>query len=243
MFINNNSTKKKNKRNKYYLEFTGLPGSGKTSLTSIITANLEDRGLIVENRSHYTEYFGNKTLLSKSFNLIINMGPIDIKFAYFLGKFLVKQSSVNLRNFKIYTLMLYKFIIFDNYLSYIESDVVILDQNFIQSIPSLLYNKELIIDNDIINVIELLNRKRYLDFVIASKISTSSSFDRISNRKNGTSRLDFVGDKDAINLLEIQNRNFQKLWYLLSSKYNIVSIDMEEDIQVNLNRILELISN
>lgn len=227
------------------IEFNGLPGSGKTTITHYISKNYYENKLKLINLKNDDIY--KKHIRLKSFRLLKNLlVPNRIYILIILIGFMHKNHSINVKNIYrgIHIINLYNLYKLINKSNESEDTYYLLDQGIIQEIISILYDKK--INKKSFKWLIKLIKFTYSEFsIINSKVSVEESLIRIQSRISNTSRLDKLSEEKANKVLRVQYENFKILREIVHSlSVSNLDINTNESLSHNAKKIINfLLSN
>ncbi len=220
------------------LEFNGLPGSGKTTITNKIL-EINDGGT-VKYITTYNKNFLSSYLKSSWFNYGC------LQFNRVLSPFLSAYNyhKTSLRDDRL--LLLYFFRQYYNYIHSGKYEILIVDQGIIQALLSVAHNS-LIKDLALLgSIVEFLADKgvRFIRVNCISNVLLSDI--RVKQRPSNHSRLDLMQEEDLRQTLNIQAKNLEMIRECFNRhpfyKELMVSVDTEKSIEDNalfINNIVD----
>lgn len=217
------------------IEFNGFPGSGKTTITNILTQsdkiiNYDDwiKGYEKYNKSKVFFYL-------RLFFKFKNLKKLVV-FLSILFELKKANKSLFLRFFQIL-----RFI--DSYenISEKNSGCIVVDQGVVQEIISIFYSSDI---KNIMKVDRLIQEIEKLPILIINiNVDSTIAKDRMKNRDTNKSRVEFESDKDLYEILKIQNKNFKKIRGQLCKKQtHCLDIDSSVESGINVNKIRKVMN-
>ena len=202
--------KQKCKNIPFFIEFNGLPGSGKTTICKELCELLTSDGYSVFFITDYLqEVLESHFARSKLFLSEIKYGVFKITY-YYIRIYL----SIPDRN--IYDLK-YCFFSLLNYLGCrkcqreINKSFIVSDEGIIQYLFSVFFDRN-IRDFKFVNKILIMFNREFPNLVLIDiDVSYEEARKRIRGRKNGKSRLDSLHSSDQGRILKIQMDNLNKI--------------------------------
>ena len=219
-----------------FLEFNGIPGSGKTTLANRLIAEMRDEPYSVESYHQIIKKPTRKNLKNLLLYLF-KIKPSSYKVGYYAWRHLIANKKLShenwLRVISIVVLFdLYQKKSLDN-----QGEVILVDQGIMQQIISMLYESELIVDKYVKKIISF-TKKRNLGIVIINvDLNISDSFKRLSQRQGNISRIQKLNKEKAIITLEVQQKNFIKIRKIITD-YEFQSIDIDSQARIDDNLLL-----
>ncbi|WP_147803625.1 hypothetical protein [Alkalicoccus halolimnae] len=222
-----------------FIEFTGIPGSGKTTVAKELIKELRKRGYKVETREEFdfsleNDHFGSS--LRIMFGLLKRS---NFLFAAKLTGLALFHGHKSLYNLKIIPSFIHSYLKVKKYLADSEADYMIFDQAFFQSLSSIFYNKEIedpkLLESVAAKIIEELNVK----YLISTHLPVEEATKRIIARKHGTSRLDSFESSQISSILQVQSTNFSKIWEAVVGRVSVIKINTENDPSLVRERLIK----
>ncbi len=195
--------KKSKKKLPLVIEFTGVPGSGKSTIAHLIGEKIEKNNLRVFYYDQYFSRTSHKRFLQLK-NILFNIVPFT-KYFFLLLK-LTKKCKKDYLSIKyiLASLLNYggKYILYRSR----KYDYVIVDQGIIQEIESITcYIK----GEKNYNLLYQFIHDNFNMLIIDVNVELNEALSRINKRKAGASRIDFIKDsKEQLNNLNIENDTF-----------------------------------
>lgn len=223
------------------LEFNGLPGSGKTTVSDNLVKKIKENNKNVITLSDvlynttlpfYNRYIQLVISLLSWRDFIINLYTIRL----FLRFRINKESIIFLTRFIILNHKLGRMIKKNNY------DVLILEEGIIQYLTSIPHDKRVCRDK-VTKALCLLLKNKFSDIVhIQCEIDINNCVKRIQSRKNPNNRFDQVEGKKLFKLLKVKEYNLNIVRSLINNQNNI-KINTRKDMAYNTTFIYELITD
>lgn len=220
----------------YLIEFSGLPGSGKSTLSNYLIEYLkhEDYNLITEK-----DIFTDSKKIGKVYGLFL---AFFNRRNFILNWELVKLGlKLSLKNFSFYPIITsnkiirYNNVIWKSYNR--ENCLIILSEGNIQYISTIFDNLEYS-NSDIVNTIFNKLDKIYNNMIyISCNIDSHIALKRISNRTSEPNSIDCMQKHELEIFMNNRSKNLEQI---LSNrkKTNLFSLDMNEEITTNLNLLI-----
>ena len=193
------------------IEFYGLPGSGKSTISKMLINKLAEYNILCIdfNRYVYKNKRNFKALISGLFELRLK----DIKLFYCYAILIIRQSNFKLNTIKKYFAFVRNHLLLKSLFNKNIYNYIILDQGFVQEMVSIAYNyNNMFTDNDI-------SLKNFFSYVQSSfsnymfiyvVVDGEMCKQRLKQRKKGNSTLDNVIDNDTYlnKLIQTHQMNF-----------------------------------
>jgi len=236
--MKNNLYKKSNKN--LILEFNGLPGSGKTTNSSVLEAELNKLEIPVVSYSDFLSNEGKNNILRLT-KALLNV-PFFITIKITLLGFSLKNND---KLWRILTCIY----VFEKYILFNKeaTGVLIVDQGIIQGIISLFHLNNHISrkqERNINSILSFMNKKNVI--IVNSICEVGLVCERLSQRKHNGSRFHDMNSMELEKNLMIQNSLFDKIRNLIIQKnMSQININMEstpyDNYKFVLSRIMELL--
>ena len=221
-----------------FLDFNGLPGSGKTTLSLRLVQALQNAGTPALLFQEYIDRHikSNLDSLKVFFGGLVRMSPARFwVFVRFCGSL---PREAPRRIYRCYLLML-NYILYRNCAKENGTAVIVSEQCVIQEVLSCYYSQPIPKDrNSVLPVLKLLGE----DYCAVNvKLSTASVIQRLKGRKNGESRLDAMCDETGIEaILRVQELNLSYIRDCMrSAGIRGTEISTEDPPEENVSRIME----
>lgn len=172
-----------------FLEFYGLPGSGKSTISHTVVEELRKRGKNVKEPTYDMDHQNSRSLrkLKKIVKLIVFAFVYPKKFLSLLK--LVKQNGYSGITVIIQCVNIaYKLIIYNG----IKADYVVLDEGLTQSAIALNQNINKTINNEL-SLYGLIGRRKVIKIYIKTK--PEIALNRLEGRNEHDSRVEKIADK------------------------------------------------
>lgn len=227
-----------------FLEFNGIPGSGKTTLSNRVIMDMKRKNYPVESYHEVIKKPNRKN--SKHLLLyLFRIKPGSVKIGYLATMYLITNKKLNHENWlRVISLV----VLFDFYQKKGQDcgdEVILVDQGIVQQIISMLYESELIADKYVKKLIRFAKKKNVGLYVVNVDLDINTSFERLVQRKGNISRIQKLSGADAIHTLTIQQNNFNKIREVLN-ELELESIDVntkasiDESVQLIVNYIISI---
>lgn len=218
------------------IEFNGIPGSGKTTLTNDLIIDLkknEDSIEILKKRLKKPSKKNARQLIG----FLLGIKPSSIKAGYFVFMDLFKNKKINKENLlRIYSLI----IVFDFYQKQCRLDneeIIVADDGIIQQIISLYYGSELRLDHDLTKLIKYIKKRIPNLMIININLSIDQTLKRLKQRNSNISRIQTVDEITALQILRVQENNFKKIRNVIN-EVGIENFDIATEVSREINLVL-----
>lgn len=213
------------------IEFNGLPGSGKTTISLLLKKRIEGLNNIVFLKYYRKVFF-------------CNVYSILLAIRYWRLFFLVKKYSKIFRlkrPLRLCLLYVSYVRMYHDFLKDKSSDILIIDQGVVQSLISLAY-KDRVSKNDSLKELLLKSEIDTPQIVFVNcLINEKLAMNRIIARNQKGGRVDSMEAQEMERTLCVQSENFQCIRDEIKKVYshiNFIDIDMEGSAEDNTNVIL-----
>ncbi len=220
-----------------FLDFNGLPGCGKTTLSLHIVNEMKKTGKPVLLFQDYIDRHikSNMGSILYFFSGLLKLPPAS--FFLFVRFLFTLPRNAPKRLYRWYLLLL-NYFLYKNCVRDNPGITVISEQCFIQELLSCYYNQPIKNQKIIVRLIKLLND----DYcVINALLPLDVVLFRLQKRKNGESRLDALYNNPSIMpILSMQNDNITCIRKCMKNiGVNTIEINMEDDLNKNALLIID----
>ncbi|MDW0116278.1 hypothetical protein QTL97_04985 [Sporosarcina thermotolerans] len=219
------------------IEFNGLPGSGKSTLSNRLLNKLQIMGIKAEQ----SDYFINSLNAGKYTKYLRLFKYGGVKVPIYLLSFLISIKPISIARIKYIKSIYLFYLIYKKYSINGDYDAIVVDQGIIQAIVSSVYLDKM----DAGKLAELLNKLnlKELNYLVVDCISDElMSSKRINSRKLEQGRFDFMEIDCLRKNLEIQSSIFAEVRSCLNIKdIDRVGLDMRTPINTNTNILYEIV--
>lgn len=226
-----------------FLEFNGIPGSGKTTLANRLIAEMRDEPYSVESYHQIIKKPTRKNIKNLLLYLF-KLKPSSYKIGYYAWMHLITNKKLShenwLRVISIVVLFdLYQKKSLDNH-----GEVILVDQGIMQQIISMLYESELIVDKYVKKIIGFTKKKNLGIVIINVDLNITDSYNRLSHRQGNISRIQKLNKETAIDTLAVQQKNFTKIRKIIADyEFQRIDVDSQACIDDNLMLLKKYIVN
>lgn len=222
----------------YIIEFTGLPGCGKSTLSGVLAEHYVNQGYNVLTES---DIFSKKHVVEKLYELVCSF--LNIRY-FKLNILLIKVGiafSIRTRSLfpllKTFKIIRYNELLFRS-IQLKNVEFIIMSEGYIQFIANLLdrvqYNENKTV-RKIISQIKLLNKKL---LVVDCNIDIESSITRVNRRKSTPNNVDLMNARELKEFMNCRNNNNKELKKSYHSLLNTTTLDMHKTLEENLEELL-----
>jgi adenylate kinase family enzyme len=233
----------KNSLHPFIVEFHGLPGSGKSTISDLFVKDLIRRGKVVLTES---DIFKSSSFIKKLNSLLISL--LSLKFLK-LNLDLIRigiNTSINTRSFSnvINSLKVIKF-------NYILSrrvdeggyDFICLSEGLIQLINTILDGDENFSNKTLTNIVKEITKKYNHLIIVNCNISKEIAFNRLQNRTTIPNTVNKMDYNELTKFLEIRFINFVKIKKVIKIIVETVELNTETNIYDNLIFLFDTITS
>lgn len=217
---------------KMIIEFNGLPGTGKTTVSKFLEEQLLKSGKTV-----ITKHIISESRLKRYISYFVD-GTIPL---YFLMNRFVKKSiqPYDRNSKKVMSVVIGYYRIYRDFLKNKDESILIIDQGIIQGLVSVVFVNSLIRTHELKKIFEFFRKKRISFFQVDCNISPETSHRRMRTREKSATRLDNYDDDELLQLLKKQSKTFDTIRDVSKQYINGMDIDMECTPEKNVNYIVE----
>ncbi len=222
-----------------FIEFNGLPGSGKTTIVERLIAELKKEG--VRTISLEEIIFFRKSSFDTKFRQLIGALFCPSCFRLNYNTFnLIIESGISMERIK-YAMRLIKLNYQIKRVINTESfDLLLLDEGFVQFVTSIPHNKTFIKEISVSKVCRYI-MDTYSDIQIINCIlPIEMTISRSKNRKSSISRFDNLNPTELERQLGIKSHNIEVMRKLIPKKCQL-EVNLSEDIDKNVNWLKDYI--
>ena len=219
------------------IEFNGLPGTGKTTVSQVLKEQLEKEHN-VRLRYGFTE-----SKIAKYTSCLFD-GSIIL---YILARQYIKKSAGfddKQKNEYISVLIIY-YRMYRHFLKHYPNDILITDQGIVQALVSINHGDAIIETKELTKIMSYINKKGIRFLSINCKNSVELSKERIKFRNTNIGRLDSCGEEEREKILKIQTGNFEIIRNELAMTMvgcRSLDIDTEISAEDNSTKIITFLS-
>jgi shikimate kinase len=222
------------------IEFNGLPGSGKSTISEELIKQLELKDKVVLSEQNIFEQ-------SKPSKKLLELGkslytPKSIKLNYALLRLGIKasirsKSSNNLKS--AIKIIRYNFILIER-ISRGDFDVICLSEGFMQFIFCIYDGLEFFKSSELEVILHEISNLHNDLLVINCRISKEKTLQRLKERNSVPNTVDLMGEKERIEFIECREKNMKEINKLTINTMKLYEIDTLDDIDKNVSSIIAL---
>lgn len=215
------------------IEFYGLPGCGKTTISKLLCESLAEEFSLEVVRPGKTKVIDDYSLLCLP-KYWTNVSRLFNFVRLYKTK---KHPRIVLQPER------YRHI-YHRYLKSNATGFFVVDQGIIQSLISISYLDTLPDSEQLSSYVSSLNNLPIL--LVYCKCDTTISKQRMKDRVKGGSRLEQLDDECFEQAVQVQSSNFKKINSILNDKCDsiqVMSIDTTKDPQFNVSKIVSFIKH
>lgn len=217
------------------IEFNGLPGSGKTTLSSHIADYLNKNNIRCLLYQDYLKLNSRKSKVLKVSNFLFElMKPSNWPFIYYSTSFLKSAGLWSRDRISRLRSMFYMYMNIKKLIKKESIDVIIIDQGVIQTIISILFLKNLSCEEQVNKILECLSETITKFCIINVHVDVDLVSQRIVKRQKMSSRIDRMNEEEARDYLLANSRNFNKIRKIIS-EINIQHLNIDTFLDVKKN--------
>lgn len=210
------------------VEFYGLPGCGKTTLTNY---------LIESEYNIDSQKFGRINILFDNFknlSFLKKVSVLPFKAWYYSFRFILTVPRIPVRKWKLYRSFFYIPLVYSMKSINLVPSYILVDHGIFQSAQSLIYGRADTLSDRSWRLLLKIATLIKIDFAIYCDIPTSVSLERIRKRnRKGNGRLDMLEDDSyLIQILEKQAHLFKREKVLSEQMIDTVVVELNTDASV-----------
>lgn len=218
------------------IEFNGIPGSGKTTLSNDLIADLKDSENSIESLKKLLKK-PSKRNIRQLISFLIKIKPSSLKAGYYVLMDLFRNKKIDKDNLlRIYALI----IVFDFYQKKGSKDlkeIIVADDGIIQQVISLYFGSELRLDQYLTKFIKYTKKRIPNLIIININLNIDQTFNRLKKRNSNISRIQTVDEITALQILRVQENNFKEIRKIIN-EVGIESFDITTEISRESNVML-----
>jgi len=224
-----------------FLEFNGIPGSGKTTLSNSVIENQSGMDFVVESYQQVIEKPTRKNL-KQLVKYLIHVKLSSFRMGCLGMMYLLTNRKFNRKNWLriVAIIILYDF--YQKKSIEQSEEVILVDQGIVQQIVSISYETELLSDWFVRKMITRIKKKELNLYIVNVDLDVTESFDRLNRRVGNISRIQKMNREQGIETLKTQQNNFNIIREIIT-KTGIASIDINthERIEENVRLLKDFI--
>lgn len=220
------------------IEFNGLPGSGKTTITNFII----EKNMQAVSYQEHMKAFKSKKKSFKKLILIMNYFSLqNLRFSFYATKFLISLNGITKDRLSRLLNLVY---IYNSYKSN-GRDIdyyLFVDQGLIQEILSIAHDRHIESESSLRKLIKELLRNIEILHIVNFKTCEEVAYERIKKRVATPCRLEYMSENKAKSILEIQIKNLNLLRNILENEGVSMSyVNSSDHLDVNASKIMSKI--
>lgn len=216
------------------IEFNGLPGTGKTTVSHVLGQLLEASGI----RCAYT-YELQESKLKRYFSYLYD-GSIVV--AYLVKKIIDDIKPERPERNKMIFLVVKYYRMYLNYKKLCENEILIIDQGIVQALISIAYNDHITSSKGVENLFRYLKKKKITFLCVNCNTDSLLSFERIKKRNQKGGRLDVLDGQELVQILDLQKENFEMIReciYKINGRDTSINIDTNNEPHINAEILIK----
>lgn len=221
-----------------YIEFNGIPGSGKTTICKSLSSELTKQGVNIEALQDYSFYYSKH----KVKRIIDSLFEIAFVKHITLYAFIEIFRNCKFKNVKIQLVTLRNYLLLHRCLRIKKDCILISDQCIIQNVLSCFFDIEISSTCNLSESLETISYSLPMTLSVNVIAEPSVADERMNNRNTREGRLDWLSSEDRIKILEIQKKNLD---YLNKTTEGFIHISLcsEKSVDENIKKIIDFIYN
>lgn len=214
------------------IEFYGLPGAGKTTISDLLGDFIEKQyGPVYKqyNRNRFEAYTYSMCLSPRFFGRFIRYNQYSHKF----------DTARSLR----YSLLPLRFIrMYEHFIKDKECGTLVIDQGFIQSVISLAHTDVFPERERLLSLIKTSGLNDLPIVIVNCKCGLEKTIERLANRQSQGSRLQLMDMRRLQDAMRVQEQNISTLQSMIAEacpNIKSISIDAERVPEYNAKLIID----
>lgn len=213
------------------IEFNGLPGTGKTTISRCLNKYLSENGIIT-----LTDFSKNR-IRRNHYSTLLNLSCLHLKWILF--RYWNTINTTDNRTGRDFVIMHF-FRMYKDFLN-TKGCVLIKDQGIIQALLSMAHLNRINSSKPLDEVVKYLFRSDVMFVRIDCKTDVNISYDRINSRPTFNARLDNISNDQLMHSLSTQSHNLSIIRDSFNSIYSsnmmVLRIDTNEPYTKNAELI------
>jgi len=217
-----------------FLEFNGIPGSGKTTLSDRVIENMKGASYTVESY-HQLIKKPTRNNLKRLVRYLFSIKLSSFKIGYLALMYLITNKKLNHENgLRVISLI----VLFDFYQKKSlanDEEVILVDQGMVQQMVSMLFESELIAEKYVKKLIRYTQKKDMGIFIVNIDLDINESFERLTRREGNISRIQKLKKDTAMHTLIMQQNNFNKIRKIIRElDLESITVNTQGSIETNV---------
>lgn len=230
-----------NKRKRLIIEFNGLPGAGKTTISDEFINSKVNSNIKIYSYS----YFQQDNVIKEYLRfVIVLLKPSNFLIGIYSIMFLIKNKRPDIESLKR-ILLLIRLVESYRSLSGIKTpEIVVVDQGIIQQITSILFGNKIKCSKYIRKLLLFLQHRLDNVYFINVTISLDQAINRMNNREKKKDRIQNVETEREVQILTMLNYNLSKIRSILSNVgYEPFELNSHKEVKYNINLLNNYVIN
>lgn len=217
-----------------FLEFNGIPGSGKTTLSDRVIENMKGVSYTVESYHQLIEK-PTRNNLKRLVRYLFSIKLSSFKIGYLALMYLITNKKLNHENgLRVISLI----VLFDFYQKKSlanDEEVILVDQGMVQQMVSMLFESELIAEKYVKKLIRYTQKKDMGIIIVNIDLDINESFERLTKREGNISRIQKLKKDTAMHTLIMQQNNFNKIRKIIRElDLESITVNTQGSIETNV---------
>lgn len=217
-----------------FLEFNGIPGSGKTTLSDRVIENMKGVSYTVESYHQLIEK-PTRNNLKRLVRYLFSIKLSSFKIGYLALMYLITNKKLNHENgLRVISLI----VLFDFYQKKSlanDEEVILVDQGMVQQMVSMLFESELIAEKYVKKLIRYTQKKDMGIFIVNIDLDINESFERLTRREGNISRIQKLKKDTAMHTLIMLQNNFNKIRKIIRElDLESITVNTQGSIETNV---------
>lgn len=217
-----------------FLEFNGIPGSGKTTLSDRVIENMKGASYTVESY-HQLIKKPTRNNLKRLVRYLFSIKLSSFKIGYLALMYLITNKKFNHENGLRVISLIVLFNFYQKKSLANDEEVILVDQGLVQQMVSMLFESELIAEKYVKKLIRYTQKKDMGIFIVNIDLDINESFERLTKREGNISRIQKLKKDTAMHTLIMQQNNFNKIRKIIRElDLESIAVNTQGSIETNV---------
>lgn len=217
-----------------FLEFNGIPGSGKTTLSDRVIENMKGASYTVESY-HQLIKKPTRNNLKRLVRYLFSIKLSSFKIGYLALMYLITNKKFNHENGLRVISLIVLFNFYQKKSLANDEEVILVDQGMVQQMVSMLFESELIAEKYVKKLIRYTQKKDMGIIIVNIDLDINESFERLTKREGNISRIQKLKKDTAMHTLIMQQNNFNKIRKIIRElDLESITVNTQGSIETNV---------
>jgi hypothetical protein len=217
-----------------FLEFNGIPGSGKTTLSDRVIENMKGASYTVESY-HQLIKKPTRNNLKRLVRYLFSIKLSSLKIGYLALMYLITNKKFNHENGLRVISLIVLFNFYQKKSLANDEEVILVDQGMVQQMVSMLFESELIAEKYVKKLIRYTQKKDMGIIIVNIDLDINESFERLTKREGNISRIQKLKKDTAMLTLIMQQNNFNKIRKIIRElDLESITVNTQGSIETNV---------